>query len=171
MNFSLTGLSPSLVGLSMPVLLKTRFLTRRRRLYPDTNKSHDPACATLKGFNTQVGLGYSHFARRYFGNRGCFLFLGLLRWFSSPRWRHSAYVFSRWQCGMTRTGLPHSEIPGSKLVCSSPRLNAAYHVLHRLSTPRHSPYALNSLNRFHYYQKMPLLSGPIFYFQRTTQRP
>ena len=40
------------------------------------------------------------------------------------------------------TGLPHSEIYGSKLVCSSPQLIAAYHVLHRLQEPRHSPYAL-----------------------------
>ena len=31
------------------------------------------------------GLGYSRFARRYSGNRVCFLFLRLLRWFSSPR--------------------------------------------------------------------------------------
>src|SRR5215510_3188941 len=47
--------------------------------------------------------------------------------------------------GITRRGLPHSEIPGSKLVCSSPRLFAAYCVLHRLLAPRHSPYALSSL--------------------------
>ena len=30
-------------------------------------------------------------------------------------------------------------------MCSSPRLFAAYHVLHRLLVPRHSPYALSSL--------------------------
>ena len=41
---------------------------------------------------------------------------------------------------------PHSEIPGSKLICSSPRLIAACHVLHRLLMPRHSPYALFRLN-------------------------
>jgi hypothetical protein len=46
---------------------------------------------------------------------------------------------------MTRRGFPHSDIPGSKLVCSSPRLFAAYRVLHRLLAPRHSPYALSSL--------------------------
>ena len=33
---------------------------------------------------TQSGLGSSHFARRYFGNRCFFLFLRLLRCFSSP---------------------------------------------------------------------------------------
>src|SRR5690242_10743146 len=46
---------------------------------------------------------------------------------------------------MTRRGLPHSDTPGSKLVCSSPGLIAAYCVLHRLLAPRHSPYALSSL--------------------------
>ena len=46
---------------------------------------------------------------------------------------------------MTRCGLPHSEIPGSKLICSSPGLIAACHVLHRLLAPRHSPYTLSSL--------------------------
>lgn len=39
-------------------------------------------------------------------------------------------------------GFPHSDIHGSKLVRSSPWLFAAYHVLHRLSTPRHPPCAL-----------------------------
>jgi hypothetical protein len=47
-------------------------------------------------------------------------------------------------------GLPHSEIHGSKLVRSSPWLIAAYHVLHRLSAPRHPPDALRSLDRSHY---------------------
>ena len=37
---------------------------------------------------------------------------------------------------------PHSEISGSMLICSSPRLIAAYHVFHRLPVPRHSPCAL-----------------------------
>ena len=37
---------------------------------------------------------------------------------------------------------PHSEIPGSMDICSSPRLIAAYHVFHRLPVPRHSPCAL-----------------------------
>ena len=38
---------------------------------------HTPVC-------THTGLGSSHFARRYFGNRCFFLFLRLLRCFSSP---------------------------------------------------------------------------------------
>src|SRR5690606_34275804 len=39
----------------------------------------------------------------------------------------------------------HSEIHGSTLACSSPRLIAAYHVLHRLLMPRHPPYAISNL--------------------------
>ena len=46
---------------------------------------------------------------------------------------------------MTSAGFPHSDIPGSQPVSGSPRLFAAYHVLHRLSLPRHPPYALSSL--------------------------
>jgi hypothetical protein len=47
-------------------------------------------------------------------------------------------------------GFPHSEIPGSKPVRGSPELIAAYHVLHRLSAPRHPPDALLTLDRSHY---------------------
>ena len=42
-------------------------------------------------------------------------------------------------------GFPHSDISGSLLICSSPKLFAAYRVLHRLLMPRHSPCALSSL--------------------------
>ena len=49
------------------------------------------------------------------------------------------------QCMIPYGGFPHSEISGSKLMCSSPKLIAAYHVLHRLLMPRHSPCALFSL--------------------------
>jgi hypothetical protein len=55
------------------------------------------------------------------------------------------YGFSQGYPGMTPGGFPHSEISGSKPVCGSPKLIAAYHVLHRLLAPRHSPYALSSL--------------------------
>src|ERR671930_479441 len=91
------------------------------------------------------GLGGSSFARRYWRNHCCFLFLWVLRWFTSPRCLRTAYGFSGGSFGISQRGFPHSEIPGSKLVCSSPGLFAAYHVLHRLLAPRHSPYALSSL--------------------------
>jgi hypothetical protein len=46
---------------------------------------------------------------------------------------------------MSPAGFPHSEICGSRPICGSPQLIAAYHVLHRLLTPRHPPCALSSL--------------------------
>ena len=58
-----------------------------------------------------------------------------------------AYEFSGRYFGMSQSGFPHSEIPGSKPACGSPRLIAACHVLHRLLAPRHSPYALSSLTK------------------------
>ena len=46
-------------------------------------------------------------------------------------------------------GFPHSDISGSQDMCSSPKLFAAYHVFHRLSVPRHPPYALFCLTSLH----------------------
>ena len=51
-------------------------------------------------------------------------------------------------------GLPHSDIHGSMVICTSPRLLAAYHVLLRLWEPRHPPYALSNF----------LLLNPCFLF-------
>ena len=62
-----------------------------------------------------------------------------------PALSSTAYVFSGGSFGMSQRGFPHSEIPGSKPICGSPGLIAAYRVLHRLLAPRHSPYALSSL--------------------------
>ena len=44
-------------------------------------------------------------------------------------------------------GFPHSDISGSKDICSSPKLFAAYHVFHRLLVPRHPPCALYSFTK------------------------
>src|SRR5574343_541503 len=46
---------------------------------------------------------------------------------------------------LQHTGFPHSEINGLTDICSSPLLIAAYHVLLRLSEPRHPPCALSNL--------------------------
>ena len=43
---------------------------------------------------------------------------------------------------------PHSEIDGSRDICSSPSLIAAYHVFHRLLVPRHPPCALSSITNW-----------------------
>ena len=66
-QISRTGLSPSLAGLPRTVLLG---------LVVDY-AVRTPEC-------THSGLGSFPFARRYLGNHCCFLFLRLLRCFSSP---------------------------------------------------------------------------------------
>ena len=48
------------------------------------NTSHYPANTTVASFNMLNGLSCFPFARHYSGNHGCFLFLRVLRCFSSP---------------------------------------------------------------------------------------
>ena len=43
------------------------------------------------------------------------------------------------------TEIPIQRSPDQRMFCSSPRLIAAYHVFHRLPTPRHPPDALLNL--------------------------
>ena len=71
--------------------------------------------------------------------------------FQFRRFPTYAYLIQRTLTGYCPAGLPHSEISGSKDICSSPKLIAACHVLLRLLMPRHSPCALSSLTyrRFH----------------------
>ena len=47
-----------------------------------------------------------------------------------------------WMTGVCPAGFPHSDIHGSKIICISPWLFAAYHVFLRLLVPRHPPCAL-----------------------------
>ena len=79
--------------------------------------------------------------------QGEFLFLRVLRCFTSPGWPRSPILFGlRWR-GMTPAGFSHSEISGSKRVCRSPKLIAACRVLRRLLVPRHPSCALSSLTK------------------------
>ncbi len=66
-------------------------------------------------------------------------------------------------------GFPHSEILGSKLIRSSPRLIAAYYVLHRLHTPRHPLDALKTLDRSHYQCPQPQRPLLALVFQKRSQ--
>ncbi len=87
----------------------------------------------------QQGLGCSAFARHYLRNHYCFLFLRVLRCFSSPGSCHAVGV----TVPLHGTRLPHSDTHGSRVVCTSPWLFAAYRVLRHLWEPRHPPYALS----------------------------
>ena len=59
-----------------------------------------------------------------------------------------------------KVGFPHSEIFGSKPVRGSPKLIAAYHVLHRLLAPRHPPNALLALDQLLHLSKNHRSRGP-----------
>ena len=99
----------------------------------------NPGCIATSGLPSFL------FARHYSENLFWFLFLALLRCFSSGGVPSHTYVFSiRWP-EMNPAGFPHSEIHGSKAICAYPWLIAAYHVFLRLLMPRHSPCALSNL--------------------------
>ena len=95
--------------------------------------------------NKSLGLASFPFARRYLGNRCFFLFLRVLRCFSSPGYLLIDYIFTYGYLSITSSEFPHSEICGSMDMCSLPQLIAACHVLLRLPVPRHPPYALSHL--------------------------
>ena len=125
------------------IWLMIDFLTCRRickflRIDPTT-----PLTQRLQTWHVN-GLGSSPFARRYSGNHYYFLFQELLRCISSLRFLYQPYKFRLKFSDITQKRFSYSDIPGSKVVCTSPRLIAAYHVLHRLHVPRHPPYALSS---------------------------
>ena len=126
-----TGLSPPMAGLPRAV-----------RLAPPV------ACAVRTPACTHAGLGSSGSARRYSRNHCCFLFLRLLRCFSSPgsprmpirglpRLHHAV-------AGCFPAGFPHSDTHGSMDICSSPWLFAACRVFLRPLVPRHPPCALSA---------------------------
>ena len=100
------------------------------------------------GCITASGLASSHFARRYFGNLNWFLFLRLLRCFSSAGFPPIRLYIQRMVLEYCSSGLPHSDIHVSSPICGFSWLFAACRVLLRLLMPRHSPCALFNLT-FH----------------------
>ena len=110
---SSTGLSPSLAGLpsTVPLSSEVKYAVRT------------PKC-------THFGLGSSAFARRYLRNHYCFLFLRLLRCFSSPGSPPCAMNLRRdtWRLSMWVSPFRHLRITGHVL------LPAAFRSLSRLSS-------------------------------------
>ena len=114
------------------------------RLPPSQSESHDPLKAT------PAGLALSGF--RLFRVRSPLLAESLLFSFPPgtemvhfPGFALTALCVQAAVTSYKLAGFPHSEIKGSRVVCTSPWLIAAYHVLHRLHAPRHPPCALSSL--------------------------
>ena len=126
-TISLTGLSPSLAGLSRTFLLSS---------------SIDYSVRT-PGASTRFGL---------FRVRSPLLTESLFIFSSSGYLDvsvHRVPSVHLWiQCTVHEVfscGFPHSDICGSMCICHSPQLFAAYHVFHRLSVPRHPSCALCDL--------------------------
>ena len=113
--------------------------------YEAPERPHNPPMATRIGYHA---IRVWALARSLAATRAIsvdFFSLRVLRCFTSPRLASLTYAFSQGSPPMMAGGLPHSDISGSTPVCGSPKLIAAYHVLHRRSKPRHPPSALRSL--------------------------
>jgi hypothetical protein len=105
-SFSYTRLSRSMAPLPRGLRLTTGLVTLLLpALQPPTNR--DPS-----------GLGCCDFARHYFRNRGFFLFLQVLRWFTSLSSLISDYVFIRLYYGFTVVGFPIRRSPGHSLLAA-----------------------------------------------------
>ena len=113
-------------------------------LWPRPARSCNPRPATPTGL-AQTGFGLFPVRSPLLGESRLLSFPPGTEMFHFPGLAQPALWIQAGATPQRGVGLPHSEIPGSQPVCGSPRLIAAYHVLHRLLTPRHPPYALRSL--------------------------
>ena len=119
-----TGLSPSVVGFSKPFFSQAS-------CYIAVLQPHDCVATTVVW-----ALPRSLATTR-----------GIISLFSLPTGTKMFQfpAFALRYCAVTvlqTAGLSHSEILGSMVICTYPKLIAAYHVLHRLREPRHPPCAL-----------------------------
>ena len=91
------------------------------------------------------GLASSAFARHYSRNHQCFLFLRVLRCFTSPRSPQHPIHSGAGNPTSLGLGYPIRTSSDHSSVDNSPRHIAASHVLHRPLVPRHPPCALSNL--------------------------
>ena len=127
LGISDTGLSPSPAGLPSPF----SYLT------PAVSQS-EPRSARTAVWALSRSLAATYEIDVSFSSSG---YLDV----SVPRVPHAWLWIHHTLTEVSSAGFPHSDISGSMDICSSPKLFAAYHVLHRLSVPRHPPCALTTL--------------------------
>ena len=130
-RLSLTGLSPSLAGFPKTVLLNSL------NQFRGPNPSMHARWFGLFRFRSPL-LTESHVV---FSSSG-YLDVSVHRVPFHTLW------IGVWMTEVFSAGFPHSDISGSMDICSSPKLFAAYHVLHRLLVPRHPPCALIRLTTY-----------------------
>ncbi len=136
-SVSPTGLSPSTVRSPNTVRLQKTPKAEACGLPQHAPQHHKRNGRSLSHVH---GLGSSPFAHHYSGNLCRFLFLRVLRCFTSPGASRLKRV--SW---LLQDGFPHSGTSGSQAACASPKLFAADRALLRPSVPRHPPYALITL--------------------------
>ena len=122
-----TGLSPSLAGCSNAVLLS----------FADPFTQSEPRDARITVWALPLSLAATDGIDVSFSSSG---YLDV----SVPRVPLHTLWIGVWISEVRSDGFPHSEISGSTDICSSPKLFAACHVLHRPSVPRHPPCALHA---------------------------
>ena len=127
-RLSLTGLSPSLAGFPKTVLLNSL------NQFRGPNPSMHARWFGLFRFRSPL-LTESHVV---FSSSG-YLDVSVRRVPLPALWI-GAGMHEGFSCGF-----PHSDTSGSKGICPSPKLFAAYRVFRRLLVPRHPPYALISI--------------------------
>ena len=134
-TISSTGLPPTTVRYSTRFDYDTAF-SLATGLSDPVRRSHNPAHATPDSL-TRIRFGLIRFRSPLLTE---YLFLPVLRCFTSRRSLHTPYIF---RCGsphMTAAGFPHSETLGSQLVCQLPE------DYRRLQRPSSAPSAKASTN-------------------------
>ena len=123
---SYTELSSSMVELS--------------RSFYSRQECHSAVLQPRRGTHVQLRFGLFPGRSPLLGESLLFSFPRGTKMFQFPR---LASLHHAGMSALQADGLSHSEIRGSRDICSYPRLIAAYHVLRRLREPRHPPCALN----------------------------
>ena len=124
---SCTGLSPSLAGFPKTIPVESR----NHLCSPQPRGARTTVWALSISLAATLEIEVSFFSSGYLD-------------VSVPPVPFHTLWIGVWILEVCSSGFPHSDISGSMDICSSPKLFAAYHVLHRLSVPRHPPCALNA---------------------------
>ena len=139
-NFSLTRLSLSLAALSRAIQLNN--ITTTQKLYSSNVYIPLPLYHNTHRLSHDYRFRLFPFRSPLLRESLCFLFLALLRCFSSRRSPSYPMYSDKNILSFTKMGFPIRKSSDQSLIDSSPKLMAVFRLLHRLLMPRHPPNAL-----------------------------